>query len=62
MLEVIFNIPGMGKLMFDSISSEDWPVVYMILLLGALLTIVGILVADLLYAWADPRVSFTRKK
>ncbi|HMQ91181.1 MAG TPA: ABC transporter permease [Flavilitoribacter sp.] len=61
-LEVIFNIPGMGKLMFDSISSEDWPVVYMILLLGALLTIVGILVADLLYAWADPRVSFTRKK
>ncbi len=61
-LEVIFNIPGMGKLMYESITSEDWPVVYIILLLGALLTVIGVLIADLLYAWADPRVSFGKRK
>ncbi len=55
-VEQIFNIPGMGRLMLDSILNQDWTVVYAILLLGAVLTMLGILIADLLYAWADPRV------
>jgi peptide/nickel transport system permease protein len=55
-IEVIFNIPGMGKLMVDSIFLQDWPVVFIILLLGAILTMTGILLADLLYAKFDPRV------
>lgn len=55
-IEHIFNIPGMGKLMLTSIFAEDWVVVYAILLLGAVLTMIGLLLADLLYAWADPRV------
>ncbi|MEL7250605.1 MAG: ABC transporter permease [Bacteroidota bacterium] len=55
-IELIFNIPGVGMLTFDSIINEDWPVVYALLLLTAILTVLGILLADLLYAWADPRV------
>ena len=55
-LEIIFNIPGMGKLAFDSIISQDWNVVFTVLMLSAVLTMIGILVADILYAWADPRV------
>jgi peptide/nickel transport system permease protein len=55
-IEVIFNIPGMGKLMVDSIFLQDWPIVFIILLLGALLTMAGILLADILYAKFDPRV------
>ncbi|MEO0873261.1 MAG: ABC transporter permease subunit [Bacteroidota bacterium] len=55
-IELIFNIPGVGMLTFDSIFNEDWPVVYGLLLLTAILTVLGILLADLLYAWADPRV------
>lgn len=55
-IEVIFNIPGMGKLMVDSIFLQDWPIVFIILLLGALLTMAGILLADILYARFDPRV------
>ncbi len=55
-IESIFNLPGMGKLTIESIFSQDWPVVYAVLLLSALLTIIGLFLADLLYAWADPRV------
>ncbi|MEZ5056805.1 MAG: ABC transporter permease subunit [Saprospiraceae bacterium] len=55
-IEVIFNIPGMGKLMVDGIIMQDWPIVFTILLLGGMLTITGILLSDLLYAKLDPRV------
>ena len=55
-IEFIFNIPGMGRLMIDSIGQKDWPVVYVIMLLSALLTMLGILISDILYAVADPRV------
>lgn len=55
-IEYIFSIPGVGWLTLQSISEQDWPVVYALLLLLAVATILGILLADLLYAWADPRV------
>lgn len=55
-IEVIFNIPGMGKLAFDALLSHDWNIVFTILMLSAVLTMIGILVADILYAWADPRL------
>jgi peptide/nickel transport system permease protein len=57
-IEVIFNIPGMGKLTVDAIFQRDWPVVYTVLMLSAALTMAGILLADLLYALVDPRVSY----
>ena len=57
-VEYIFNIPGMGRLIFDSILSKDWPIVYTVLMLTAVLTMLGNLIGDLLYAWVDPRVSF----
>lgn len=57
-IEVIFNIQGMGYLMWDSIFARDWQVVYTVLMIAALLTVIGILLADLLYAFIDPRVQF----
>ncbi len=60
-IEVIFNIHGMGKLTIDAIFQRDWPVVYAVLMMGALLTMAGILVADILYAVADPRVRYEGK-
>lgn len=59
-LEYIFNIPGMGWETLEAISEKDWPVVFAVLLLGSVLTMVGILVADILYAVADPRVSYRK--
>lgn len=54
--ETIFAIPGMGRLFYTSVLSRDYPVVMGITLIGALLTLVGNLVADLLYVAVDPRL------
>lgn len=61
-IEVIFNIFGMGKLTVDAIFDKNWPIVYTVLMLSAIMTMVGILVADILYAWADPRVTYGKRK
>ncbi|MBP7821973.1 MAG: ABC transporter permease [Saprospiraceae bacterium] len=57
-IEVIFNIPGMGRLVYESIFARDWPIVYAALMIGAILTLIGNLFADWLYMLLDPRVSF----
>ncbi len=54
--ETIFAIPGMGQLFFQSVMSRDYPVVMGILVIGAVLTLIGNLIADVSYALADPRV------
>ena len=57
-IEFIYNIPGIGLTMFQSIMEQDWPVVFAIMMLGAVLTVAGILLSDILYALADPRVRY----
>lgn len=54
--ETLFAIPGMGKLFYDAVLMRDFPVIMGILTIGAALTLLGNLLADLAYAWADPRV------
>ncbi len=54
--ETIFAIPGMGQLFYMSVMSRDYPVVMGILFIGAILTLIGNLIADLSYAVADPRI------
>jgi|TARA_B110000114_G_C14882379_1_gene313287 peptide/nickel transport system permease protein len=54
--ESIFAIPGMGKLFYDSVLMRDFPVIMGILTIGSVLTLIGNLIADLGYAWADPRI------
>lgn len=60
-IEVIFSIPGMGRLLYMSIVAKDWPVVYAMVLLASMLTVTGYFVADMLYRSADPRVRFETK-
>ena len=57
-VEVIFNIPGMGWLTFNAISQKDWPIVFTVLMLGSVLTVAGMLLADVLYALVDPRIKY----
>lgn len=54
--ETIFAIPGMGQLFYQGVMSRDYPVVMGILVIGAFLTLIGNLCADLAYAFADPRI------
>lgn len=60
-LETIFSIPGMGQQIFQAIYSNDYPVIITVFTLTGILTLVGYLVADILYAFADPRISFSKK-
>ena len=57
-IEVIFNIPGMGLYLFESISSRDYNAIMAVLLISTILTLFGLLVSDLSYAVVDPRISF----
>ena len=54
--ETIFAIPGMGQLFYQGVMSRDYPVVMGILVIGAGLTLIGNLIADVSYAVADPRI------
>lgn len=54
--EVVFAWPGMGKLLADSLTSRDYPVLMASFMLMALLTVAGNLLADLAYGWVDPRI------
>jgi peptide/nickel transport system permease protein len=55
-LESIFAIPGMGRLFYESVMARDYPVIMGILSIGAILTLIGNLSADIAYSVADPRI------
>ena len=54
--ETIFAIPGMGKLFYDGVMMRDYPLIMGILVIGAVMTLLGNLIADVSYALADPRI------
>jgi peptide/nickel transport system permease protein len=55
-VETIFAIPGMGQLFYQGVMSRDYPLIMGILTIGAFLTLLGNLLADVGYALADPRI------
>ncbi len=59
-VEVICNIPGMGRLMYNSILLEDWNMVLYIVLLSSIMTILGLLMSDILYRIINPRLRFNK--
>ncbi len=58
--ESIFAIPGMGQLFYQSAMMRDYPTIMGILTIGAILTLLGNLIADVSYAIVDPRIRVTR--
>jgi peptide/nickel transport system permease protein len=55
-VEVIFAWPGMGRVMVTAINQRDYPVIMATSFIFSMLVVLGNLVADVLYAWADPRI------
>ena len=55
-LEVIFNVPGVGRLLFNAISVADWNVVFCILMVIATVTVIIYLIGDILYAYFNPDI------
>jgi peptide/nickel transport system permease protein len=56
--ESVFNIPGVGRLAYDSIQNSDLPMIQGTVLLGAFFIIFANLIVDILYAVIDPRVRY----
>ena len=59
-LEFIFSIPGMGLLGYEAVIYRDYPVVYTVMMFAAVLTLIGYLVSDILYAIVDPRITYSK--
>ncbi|MBS1626179.1 MAG: ABC transporter permease [Bacteroidetes bacterium] len=59
-IEIIFSLPGMGKVAYLSLQSRDYPMVFTVMMFSAFLTLLGTLISDILYAVVDPRISFDK--
>ncbi len=57
-VETVFVIPGIGKLMVDSMLASDYPVVQAVTLVMTLIVVLSSLIVDLLYGWIDPRIQY----
>ena len=56
LVERIFGLPGMGRLTFEAVSGRDVPVLMGVITLAGVMTLLGMIASDLLYAVADPRI------
>jgi peptide/nickel transport system permease protein len=57
-IEQIFNLPGMGRLMMDSLQLRDYPIISAVNLIMASIVIANNLFIDLTYGWLDPRIHY----
>ena len=58
-IEVIFGVPGIGKLLIGGIQSRDYPLVQGVVVMITVIVLVLNLVLDLFYAWLNPRIRYT---
>lgn len=58
-IELIFGLPGMGRQLVTAITLRDLPVMQLLVMLFAVITVISNLVVDLAYGWLDPRVSYS---
>jgi peptide/nickel transport system permease protein len=56
--ETIFSWPGLGFMAVQSVGTNDFPVVMAIVMIGAVMVIIGNLLADILYGFVDPRIKY----
>jgi peptide/nickel transport system permease protein len=57
--EQIFRVPGIGSLLISAILANDTPVVMAVTFVTAILVVLFNLIADILYGWLDPRISYS---
>jgi peptide/nickel transport system permease protein len=56
LIEIVFSLPGMGKLFYDSIYTSDYPLLLGIVIFVSAVTLALITIVEILYAVIDPRV------
>jgi peptide/nickel transport system permease protein len=60
-IESIFSIPGMGQEIYESVLNYDYPMIVAIFTIFGFMTMLGYLIADILYAFVDPRIRYSTK-
>ncbi len=60
-LEFLFTIPGLGQITYAAVIQKDYPMILTNTMFAAILTLVGYLISDILYAVVDPRISYSKK-
>jgi peptide/nickel transport system permease protein len=60
LIEVLFNIPGMGRLSFQTIQEKDITTLMALIYIDAIIVLLCVLLSDLLYMVVDPRISFSK--
>jgi peptide/nickel transport system permease protein len=58
LIETVFNIPGLGRLLVQSVFSKDYQVVQGFTLIIAIIVLLTNLVVDISYGWFDPRIRY----
>lgn len=58
LIEVVFNYPGMGLLFWNAAMQRDYPIILGVVVITGVLTILGNLLADILYSLVDPRIQY----
>ncbi len=61
-IETTFALPGLGQLFYAAVMARDYPLIMGNLVLGAVLTLLGNMLADAGYSLADPRIRATAKQ
>ncbi len=59
--ETIFSLPGMGRLFFEAVMARDYSMIMAELVIGAILTLLGNLLADISYGYVDPRIRYQKR-
>jgi ABC-type dipeptide/oligopeptide/nickel transport system permease component len=59
-IEVIFNWPGVGQLLYDGLTNRDFPMVQGVVLMAGVMIVMLNFVIDILYAYVDPRIRLSR--
>jgi peptide/nickel transport system permease protein len=58
MIEIVFTWPGIGLLTYEAVYKRDYPLIQAVFLVFTIAMIIANFIADILYAWLDPRVRF----
>ena len=59
LVETVFNVPGMGRLMVNAVLAQDFPVVQACFLILATIVVLTNLLVDISYGWIDPRIRYS---
>jgi microcin C transport system permease protein len=58
LIELVFNIDGVGKLSIEAVFARDYPIVFAFTVLAVLIRLFGAILSDLVLALVDPRIRF----